>query len=617
MTFTGASSHPSSYSSYHSSSYSDLRGYLYDGVSLEEFVEQVWGLPQEVIAEVLQTPCVLDAQSLSTYKKACDDPKRYGIPRRPYQELCARLLRTIKESLGEESASETLESASHRQEAEEWRQNLLTTDCITVLSDRLALLSNSSCSCCASSSLATAGQKRRRSSSHEESTADRVEVVVSPRFTNGETLLISEASLAMSVSSRHYVTGMYIDWSTATLWYFDRTCIIKTVSFDFFQSPQRLALVTYALDRRDCRYGFDPFLVPADSTSLTKTGYVRIKEITGANMFFPTLCDAMGTRFRIEDELIHSSLRLVGRGTTVYHASKLFRGETWENDLALKLSWPTTSRLSESAFLMKLAYTLPPRLRAHLPQIAYHDIYTAEELELPRVKLLYCLPWNFEDRRLSVLVTPIYQPLWEVDNIKEFEAVFIHCVTVHYHAYKTARILHRDISENNLMFHRFTSGVDGVLNDWDMAGLVNRKGVVDAEGVPTGTIPFMAIDILQDDPPPHRYQHDLESFFYLLVWAAVHFDIRNKIRVPTRPVALRWQCAPFHDAVTAKRMFLYDEKHMNTWYDNVMEGFQGIWEDWIIPLRTLFADSTLGGDVGFDNFMAVLRRPSQTSNDRR
>ena len=48
----------------------------------------------------------------------------------------------------------------------------------------------------------------------------------------------------------------------------------------------------------------------------------------------------------------------------------------------------------------------------------------------------------------------------------------------------------------------------------------------------TGTGPFMAIDLLlQDPPPPHRYRYDLESFFYLYACVAATFDPDGQPRI--------------------------------------------------------------------------------------
>ena len=82
----------------------------------------------------------------------------------------------------------------------------------------------------------------------------------------------------------------------------------------------------------------------------------------------------------------------------------------------------------------------------------------------------------------------------------------------------------------------------GVVNDWDMASHLDDKGEVPTSTAHhhMGTIPFMACDLLVNKPPVHIYRHDLELFFYILVWAAVHFDIKNKKRLPTHAALKLW-----------------------------------------------------------------------------
>lgn len=55
------------------------------------------------------------------------------------------------------------------------------------------------------------------------------------------------------------------------------------------------------------------------------------------------------------------------------------------------------------------------------------------------------------------------------------------------------------------------------LIDADLGKSVNKLGSPSSNHR-TGTLPFMAKDLLVRDPPPHMYRHDLESFFYVLVW---------------------------------------------------------------------------------------------------
>ncbi|KAG6865579.1 hypothetical protein C0991_001338 [Blastosporella zonata] len=488
------------------------------------------------------------------------------------EDLANTLLNDLKLALGESSVTGNPKNKASR-------QNLLAINSITVLeeSGNNNTLEPESCYCvnctgsCAISSSSSSAVIAKNHDGHP------ISKCLPPPFKAGEQSLVSEASLIMAMSSRYYVTGTHINRSTVTLWYFDRSCIIRTVAFDFVKSPQTLALITYAVDHSDCKFGFDPHLVRSNSVDASNSD--RVQQLQGSDVFFPSVFeDEPGTRFRIMQEpLVYSSLCLLGRGTTVYRVS----GATQDEQLALKISWPTASRSYESAHLANLWHSLP-MCRTNVPHIVYHDAYSAKELDLPRVKLLcpdlsgYCV-----DRNLTVLVTPIYQHLWEVDNIQEFKKAFIDCITCHYHAYKIARLLHRDISEDNVMFHRSSLGFNGVLNDWNMAGSVNHKGVIPVDPDcprPTGTAPFMAIELLLEhaNPPPHRYEHDLESFFYLLVWAALHFDLSNKGRLSACHVARQWQHASLTYVATEKKAFLLSDKRMETLRAEVCPEFRGL-----------------------------------------
>jgi hypothetical protein len=105
-------------------------------------------------------------------------------------------------------------------------------------------------------------------------------------------------------------------------------------------------------------------------------------------------------------------------------------------------------------------------------------------------------------------------------------------------------VLHRSLSKNNLMFKQDadSNSAENFVNNWDMASHLDSKGEVSTSTAchRTGTIPFMAYNLLADKPPVHIYQHDLESFFYILIWAAVHFDIKNKKGLLTHTAFKLW-----------------------------------------------------------------------------
>jgi hypothetical protein len=86
-------------------------------------------------------------------------------------------------------------------------------------------------------------------------------------------------------------------------------------------------------------------------------------------------------------------------------------------------------------------------------------------------------------------------------------------------------IHHGDISLNNLMYDTSeTNDPVGIVNDFDLATWVDHSAT---NGDRTGTIPFMAIDLLDgglDDRIPRLYRHDMESF----VWVLAHITVADK-----------------------------------------------------------------------------------------
>jgi hypothetical protein len=71
----------------------------------------------------------------------------------------------------------------------------------------------------------------------------------------------------------------------------------------------------------------------------------------------------------------------------------------------------------------------------------------------------------------------------------------------------------------------------GFLINMDLAKLVGSRS---PSGAPnrTGTMEFMAIEVLRG-AAPHSWRHDLESFFYVLIWVCVIYgDKQRKTEIP-------------------------------------------------------------------------------------
>jgi hypothetical protein len=82
-------------------------------------------------------------------------------------------------------------------------------------------------------------------------------------------------------------------------------------------------------------------------------------------------------------------------------------------------------------------------------------------------------------------------------------------------------MLCRDISENNIIITTPVAEGDpkGRLIDMDLGKELNS--VPSGASHRTGTMHFMAIEILQGKG--HTYRHDLESFFYVFIWMCIRY----------------------------------------------------------------------------------------------
>ncbi|KAG6372402.1 hypothetical protein JVT61DRAFT_7875 [Boletus reticuloceps] len=140
-------------------------------------------------------------------------------------------------------------------------------------------------------------------------------------------------------------------------------------------------------------------------------------------------------------------------------------------------------------------------------------------------------------------------------NRRTYLPILLIARTLHFILVDVYGILHHDISLNNvLMFicaarwpvaqQNMQEREDviaskkfqcGLLIDFDYAEIINevKQGV--SSGDRTGTIPFMAIDLLQQYTSPsinftHTFLHDLESLIYVLVWICILYQALNEIR---------------------------------------------------------------------------------------
>ena len=130
---------------------------------------------------------------------------------------------------------------------------------------------------------------------------------------------------------------------------------------------------------------------------------------------------------------------------------------------------------------------------------------------------------SLDNRIFSCLVvSPPGRPINKFQSVREFLEACRDFIKAHRSLYYDGKILHRDISENNIIVTDVKGEGDprGMLIDLDLAKELNSSP--SGARHRTGTMEFMAIEVLEGRA--HTYRHDLESFFY--VFRVGHYPLR-------------------------------------------------------------------------------------------
>ncbi|TFY54053.1 hypothetical protein EVG20_g9865 [Dentipellis fragilis] len=383
-----------------------------------------------------------------------------------------------------------------------------------------------------------------------------------------------------------------------SLWYFDRIGVVKSEDLYFFEDPELFVLISVALFCCDpYRLGYEPLIRPSivDSTLLSSVEG-SILDLPYRSIH-PGLMVYDPAKFSITGSALHVEYGIVGRGTVVLPIRTLRQSEPYDievdDDLVAKFSWPVAMRPREDVLIQKIRAAISLRWQRHLPDLKLSlaiEKTTAHMAFLPRTYLegLHGRVQT-EPRVLQILVLPHYQRLRDARTLHEFKSVFLDIVRVHRVIYTKARILHRDLSPGNFMINRDCNGhACGILNDWDLGEDMTSKEIADSSRLRTGTLPFMAVELLAEHQPPHRYRHDLESFLYVLVWVAIHYELQGKERPFNSIIAKDWTEGGWSEVRSLKMSFLTDAVYYTPIMDAVTPAFVPLRDAWIVPLRKLF-----------------------------
>ncbi|KAG8741761.1 hypothetical protein FRC10_002428 [Ceratobasidium sp. 414] len=289
----------------------------------------------------------------------------------------------------------------------------------------------------------------------------------------------------------------------ASFWYSDADSTIPS-EFIPIDSPSFVRAIMCLAHASGTGLGYLPDFIGADGELST--------DVRGARLILD------GTTYTIHDVISHARA-MHGRCTCILEAR-----DDSDHRYAIKLSWQVTTHISE----VKLIQLAHERGVTGITDVIFSaDLRNLSDGRRSRLPPEVQSAVRLEDRCLRVLVLPLYLPLYKVPDPKTFMQACISLLQAIHDLYDKGSILHRDVSVNNLMVKREKQS-EGVLIDLDLAheekpAGANEQGPTSLHR--TGTLPFMALDLLQgQENHPHYHRHDLESFVYVLTWIAGRYE---------------------------------------------------------------------------------------------
>ncbi|KAL1942198.1 hypothetical protein VTO73DRAFT_6262 [Trametes versicolor] len=358
------------------------------------------------------------------------------------------------------------------------------------------------------------------------------------------------------------------------LWYYDPcgiVCSDEPTSFSFFGDFARAAAVFVVLKSLCAlQWGAIPgFKPPGDASSS-----FPVRDMTGYTV------DVGGGRTVCFGKNLYSQYELFGRRSVVYEASLVSVKNDEENKLAVavKVAYQASGRVAE----YELLKTAHEKGVPHIPKMhAHRDLYALSELQggvRQRLRKLYPdLFTDVEDRIARLIAFDKYLPLKDrlIEHPEDIIAM-VDQITDALHALRyKALILHRDVSNTNIMWEKKNGQVHFILNDFDLAIRLNRDGTPAMEATAkhrTGTLPFMSISLLEDTRPNpnstgvmHELHHDYESLFWVATWCTMKTerDILPELKEQIQTAVTKWETGDHEEIAMHKERIIFGNKLKN------------------------------------------------------
>ncbi|KAJ7120471.1 hypothetical protein C8R43DRAFT_82309 [Mycena crocata] len=424
------------------------------------------------------------------------------------------------------------------------------------------------------------------------------------------TQLINGAYHAFAAQDdRRFFVALSIAAAELRLIIFDRSGMTIATGFDIHASPELfirvLAGITFCDDR--ARLGYD-------TSIFTLEGH-RFIEVEGR------LYQLVETLF------ISDAIR--GRGTVCWRA--ICDGQEY----AIKDIWADMSRPHTEADILRIAEAA--KVAGVLTIVAdvivqvngvddatqnIRSIITEATVTKKKFKLYEALEKRVHRR---LVLTPCCLPATLFRSRKELVSIFIDVVTAH-RDLVAAKILHRDISLNNIMLvpsaeipstasSTASSLSDpvrqGLLIDMDYALVLGVDRTSTSVGHRTGTLPFMSVAVLiygNSDWAEHEPKHDLESFLYVFIWICWHYagpcnTERSNFDIHATESLMSWVTGSYETIGRYKRDLM---EHVEDWERIILHHFAPYFEP-LKPCLTAWRQLLVEKRLTHDAVLAVLR----------
>ncbi|KAJ3976107.1 hypothetical protein EV361DRAFT_1000416 [Lentinula raphanica] len=288
----------------------------------------------------------------------------------------------------------------------------------------------------------------------------------------------------------------------------------------------------------------------------------------------------------------------IGRGTMVIEVQCPCRscanGCDWkEKNPVMKLRFSSKTRASESEFLEEMEAIAKKDSKQRWPLNHLPKIYCSFDLQPRDDSLQQNLEPIFgrvhEMRVVRGTIQERLEPLTSLETAKECAQVFYNILQCHHWVWQHPKILHRDISQGNIMVRVKDGRKCGVLNDWDLASWAGDLRKVATSQYRTGTRPSMAHEQQAHRwEGPHQYRHDVESLFYVMVLFTFLYSKPSK--AVSNPVDEQFHYENWHQFSDRE---LHDKKRnimypLTAWSPPVTPFFVHF-NDWLDEIQNRFA----------------------------